>query len=65
MDATKDTAYSDLLAGGDDTELGSSYSLAKECLIGEMNIANGANQFRYKRNGSYNLGVKYFAIVIG
>ena len=63
MTATKNTAYSDLLAGGEASGL-DGYSPVADCLLGEITLKNGLNEFSYKRTASYNLAVSDFVIVI-
>ena len=69
MDETKDIAYSTLipanLAEGVEGPGGKSNSPVADCLIGEMEVVNGINTFTYKRNGSYNLSVSTFILIIG
>ncbi len=67
IDATaKATSYSELLKNAtyvvaDSTRI----SKADLVLIGDVNLANGDNTFTYTRNGSLNMLVKDFVIVIG
>ena len=71
VDATaKVTAYSELLANGvSDPALPGDgtlapYSVVGDCYIGLLPISNGLNTFVYKRNGSMNMVIKNFVLVI-
>ena len=66
IDATaKATNYETLLAGGTENGPADGYSKVNACLIGEVTLVPGDNTFTYTRNGSLNMLVKDYLIVIG
>ena len=64
MTATKGITYEEFLSNGVDSGAGSSYSPMDDCLIGSVQLVNGTNSFTYTRQGSYNLLVHDFVIII-
>ena len=59
----KNVPFNELLADAT-IDAGSGNSKAGPCLIGEVNLKNGDNEFTFKRYASYNLAVSDFEIVI-
>ena len=65
MTATKGITYEEFLSNGVDSgATGQNLSPMDDCLIGSVQLVNGTNSFTYTRQGSYNLLVHDFVIII-
>ena len=64
MSDMKNVTYREMLSDGEKISSDSTYSPAANCLIGTVNLNNGANSFTYTRKASYNLSVCDFIIII-